>query len=269
MTPIIPLDAHAYYAGSNQESTMIQRAMNATVGEIVATDFRTASVFERFGIDFCCGGRRSLEDACRSVEADPAAVIRALDALPTAAAETEDVTRWPLTRLIDHIVSTHHAYVQSTSPTIGHYLAKLEEVHGARHPELHRVAAAFARLSGDLAQHMLKEEQVLFPYVRELVDHADQTFGAPRSPFGSVANPIRMMEREHREAADEVRIIRELTNGYTAPGDGCTTYAVCLAELAQFERDLHRHVHLENNVLFPRAVALENGSWSDRGYDRN
>jgi regulator of cell morphogenesis and NO signaling len=248
---------------------MMERAMNATVGEIVATDFRAASVFEQFGIDFCCGGRRSLEDACRSVEADPAAVVRALNALPSSAAATEDVTRWTLTRLIDHIVSTHHAYVRSISPTIGHYLAKLEEVHGARHPELHRVAAAFARLSGDLAQHMVKEEQVLFPYVRDLAGHADRPLGTLRNPFGSVANPIRMMEREHREAADELRIIRELTNGYTAPADGCTTYAVCLAELAQFERDLHRHVHLENNVLFPRAVALESRSALDTAYDRN
>ena len=227
---------------------MSQRLVNATVGEIVATDFRAAGVFERFGIDFCCGGRRSLEDACRSAEADPAAVIRALDALPSSAAEADDVMRWPLDQLVEHIVSTHH---------------------GGRHPELHRIAAVFAQVSADLTQHLLKEEQVLFPYVRDLVEHAGQPCGILRSPFGTVENPIRMMEREHREAADELRIIRELTNGYCAPADGCTTYAVCTAELAQFERDLHRHVHLENNVLFPRAVALERASWPDRTYDRN
>lgn len=248
---------------------MIERAMNATVGEIVATDFRAASVFEQFGIDFCCGGRRSLEDACRSVDADPAAVTRALDALPSSAAATEDVTRWPLSRLIDHIESTHHAYIRSVTPTIASYLAKLREVHGERHPELDRIAGVFARLSADLAQHMLKEEQILFPYVRDLVEHADQPRGILRSPFGTVENPIRMMEREHRDAGGDVRMIRELTRGYIAPDDGCTTFAVCMAELSRFERDLHRHVHLENNVLFPGAVALERKSLPGAADDRD
>jgi regulator of cell morphogenesis and NO signaling len=143
-------------------------------------------------------------------------------------------------------------------PTITHYLEKLVEVHGARHPELVRVSACFDRVSSDLGQHMLKEEQVLFPYVRDLAMTAagGRHF---RSPFGTVENPIRMMEREHREVADELRNIRELTDGYVAPEDGCTTYEACMAELARFERDLHRHVHLENNVLFPKAVALESG----------
>jgi regulator of cell morphogenesis and NO signaling len=244
---------------------MSDRAMHATVGEIVATDFRAAGVFERFGIDFCCGGRRSLEEACRSADADLAAVTDALDDLPPSSDEDDDVTRWPLDRLIERIESTHHAYIRSASPTIGNYLARLRDVHGARHPELHRVAALFDQLSVDLAQHLLKEEQVLFPYVRDLVDHAAQPCGVLQSPFGTVENPIRMMEREHREAADELRIIRELTNSYAAPADGCTMYIVCMLELARFERDLHRHVHLENNVLFPRAIELENGSRPDQG----
>jgi regulator of cell morphogenesis and NO signaling len=234
---------------------MNERLAMRTIGEIVATDFRAAAVFEEFGIDFCCGGRRHLDEACLSAAADPIDVARALEALPPVNDAKTDVTQWPLDRLIDYIVSTHHAYVRSSIPTIGRYLEKLIEVHGARHPELARVATYFERLSRDLGQHLLKEEQVLFPYVRELT----MTTAAGRlfSPFGTVENPIRMMEREHREAADDLRIIRELTNGYVAPADGCTTYVVCMAELERFECDLHRHVHLENNVLFPKAIALE------------
>jgi regulator of cell morphogenesis and NO signaling len=237
-------------------AVMIERLTTTTVGEIVAVDFRTAAVFERFGIDFCCGGRRSLTDACRTAAADPDAVVHALDALPPTVETEDDVTRWPLARLIDFIVSTHHAYVRSSMPTIARYLTKLEEVHGSRHPELSRVAVYFDQVRGDFEQHMLKEEQVLFPYVRELAERSDSC-GRTQSPFGTVENPIRMMEREHREAADALRMIRELTLGYTAPEDGCATYAVCMAELQRFERDLHRHVHLENNVLFPAAVEIE------------
>ena len=236
---------------------MNERLSTTTIGEIVATDFRAAAVFEQFGVDFCCGGRRSLDEACRSVAADPADVVRALEALSPVTDAEADVTEWPLDRLIDHIVSTHHAYVRSSMPAIRHYLAKLVEAHGARHPELLLITAHFDTVIRELGQHLLKEEQVLFPYVRDLVKSTDGGRHVP-SPFGSVENPIRMMEREHREAADELRIIRALTGGYVAPADGCATYEVCMAELDRFERDLHRHVHLENNVLFPKAVVLEN-----------
>ena len=233
-----------------------------TVGEIVASDFRAASVFEQFGIDFCCGGRRSIAEACQTAAVDPQVVSRALEALPPPEARDDaDVTRWPLDRLIDHIRSTHHAYVRSALPTIGRYLAKLVEVHGARHPELARVAQSFDQMGRDLLQHMLKEEHVLFPYIRELAVRPDD--GPIPSPFGTVENPIRMMEREHREAGDDLRLMRELTNGYTAPADGCTTYRVCFAELARFEQDLHRHVHLENNVLFPKAIEREHRVWRE------
>jgi regulator of cell morphogenesis and NO signaling len=235
---------------------MNERFETATVGEIVVADFRAAGAFEAFGIDFCCGGRRSLADACRTAGADPDAVIQTLEALPAARLDDDDVTRWGLDRLIDHIVSTHHAYVRSALPTIARYLAKLVEVHGGRHPELARVSAYFDQISADLGQHLLKEEQVLFPYIRDL-ENAQAGAGF-QSPFGTVENPIRMMEREHHEVANALRIIRELTNRYTAPADGCTTYKVCMAELEHFEHDLHRHVHLENNVLFPKAVAIEN-----------
>jgi regulator of cell morphogenesis and NO signaling len=222
----------------------------------VAADFRAAAVFETFGIDFCCSGRRTLADACQAAAADPDTVVRALDALPPAIETDDDAARWPIPRLIDFIVSTHHAYVRSAMPTIARHLGKLNEVHGSRHPELSRVAAYFDQVVSDLGQHMLKEEHVLFPYVRDLAECGDSC-GRSRSPFGTVANPIRMMEREHQEVGDAIRLIRELTRGYASPEDGCTTYAVCMAELQQFERDLHRHVHLENNVLFPAAVRIE------------
>jgi len=229
-----------------------------TVGEMVATDFRTAAVFEEFGIDLCCGGGRSLTDACRTAAADPDVVVRALEALPPSVGGEDDVTQWPIERLIDHIIDRHHGYVRSALPAITRDLAKLYEVHGARHPELTQVAAAFSGLRTDFEQHMMKEEHVLFPYVRDMATRAG-TCGRTQSPFGTVENPIRMMEREHREAAEAIETIRELTNGYETPEDGCTTYGVCMDEFARFELDLHRHVHLENNVLFPKAIALENG----------
>ena len=241
---------------------MSERLERATVGEIVATDYRAARIFEQFGIDFCCGGRRSLAEACASASVDPSALERALDALPTAAdsgdGDVDDVTRWAPDRIIDHVLATHHAYVRLALPAIAGYLTKLVDVHGSRHPELARIAMTFARLGQDLLQHMMKEERILFPYIRELALHPRRQ--AP-SPFGTVENPIRMMEREHREAGDEMRLIRELTGGYLPPADACATYRVCFDELATFERDLHRHVHLENNVLFPKAVELERETW--------
>ncbi|HWK09368.1 MAG TPA: iron-sulfur cluster repair di-iron protein [Vicinamibacterales bacterium] len=227
-----------------------------TIGEIVAGDFRAAGVFERFGIDFCCGGRRTISEACRTAAADPSAVKAALDALPAAGpSDDRDVTRWPLDRLADHIVNTHHAYVRAALPAIARHLAKIVEVHGARHPELPRIETAFTQIARDLLQHMLKEERVLFPYIRQLARHNSEM--RMPSPFGTVENPIRMMEREHRQAGDEMHLIRALTNGFVPPSTACATYRVTFDELALFERNLHRHVHLENNVLFPRAVDLE------------
>ena len=240
---------------------MTERLGTTTVGDFVAADFRTASVFEQFGIDYCCGGRRTLAEACRIGGADPDALVRALDALPPAGGHEDDVTQWSPERLIGYIVSTHHAYLRSALPAITGDLAALLEADRSRHPELSRVAAYFDQMHRDLAQHLLKEEQVLFPYVRDLATW-DASYARQGSPFGTVENPIRMMEREHRDATDALRTIRELTHGFTAPPDGGAAYIACMAELARFERDLHRHVHLENNVLFPKAVELEAGRFS-------
>jgi len=241
----------------NERLTMIR------IGEIVANDARAAAIFEELGIDFCCGGGRTLQDACRAAGVEFEEVARTLEELPAANDGETNVAGWPIGRLIDYIVSTHHVYVRSALPIIARHLETLVEAHGSRHPELVRVSACFDRVACDLEQHLLKEEQVLFPYVRELAATAVVDRHIP-SPFGSVENPIRMMEREHRDAGDAMRTIRELTNGFAAPEDGCATYALCMAELQRFESDLHEHVHLENNVLFPRAFALESGDRENR-----
>ena len=170
--------------------------MTTTIGDIVAADFRAAAVFQRFGIDFCCGGRRSFEEACEDAAVDPGEVRGEIDALPAAGREG-DVTGWPLDRLIDHILEVHHDYVRAALPTIAKYLTKLNAVHGSRHPELATVASHFARLRTELGQHMMKEEQVLFPYIRELLSTgvADRRNA---SPFGTIENPIRMIEPDEQ-----------------------------------------------------------------------
>ena len=232
---------------------MIQELETTRIGDIVAKDFRAAAVFQRFGIDFCCGGARSVNEACRKASIDPGAVVGALNALQPADESVDDASTWSLDLLVTHIVDTHHAYIRSSGPAISSYLEKLVKVHGARHPELSRVAATFNHIHQELMPHMMKEEHVLFPYVTELAKGVTSA----SSPFGTVENPIRMLEREHEEVGEAMRLIRELTNDFTPPSDGCTTYRVCFAELERFELDLHRHVHLENNVLFPKAVVLE------------
>jgi regulator of cell morphogenesis and NO signaling len=230
---------------------MTESFAERTVGEVVAQDWRTAAVFEQFGVDFCCGGRQTVAAACRVAGTNPATIEGAVSALPPQV-DGEDASTWAVDRLVDHIVLTHHAYVRTALPRIAAYLTRLVQVHGARHPELSETAAHVEAVGRDLLQHMMKEERVLFPYIRELA-----TPGRPQRPFGTVEAPIRMMEREHEEAGVVLQAIRALTNGYTPPADGCATYRTCLEELAHFERDLHRHVHLENNILFPKAVALE------------
>ena len=226
-----------------------------TVGDVVAADFRTAAIFQRFGIDFCCGGKRTLAAACRTATADPVVLCEALEALPPKGAAVDDLTLCPLNRLTAHIVSTHHTYIRTSGPAITRYLEKLVKVHGERHPELARIERTFGQMLRELEPHMMKEEHILFPYLEELARASPEQPAV--CPFGTVQNPIRMMEHEHEEAGAQMRLIRELTDDFRPPADGCTTYKVCFAELERFEADLHRHVHLENNVLFPKAVARE------------
>ena len=228
------------------------------IRDIVTADFRTAAVFHNHHIDFCCGGAQPLAEACRAVGAEPEAVIAELDRVvadPYSA--VPNFALWTPTELIDYIITKHHAYVRETLPTIAAHTDKIARVHGERHPELAEVARLFGAVEEDMTSHMWKEEQILFPFIAALATAAEHKRPAPAAPFGSVENPIRMMEMEHETAGGAMARIRELTHDYQEPADACTTYAITLKELEAFERDLHAHVHLENNVLFPRAIALQ------------
>jgi len=232
--------------------------LDMTIRDIVANDFRTAAVFQRHGIYFCCRGNRSIEDACRTIEASAEDVLREITAI-TATPPTMNVrfSNWDLSTLVSYIVGNHHAFVRQSMPILLTHTKKVAAVHGGDHPELVEVARLFADVAEEMTSHMMKEEQILFPYILDLEQASRGTVPLPTAPFGTVRKPIRMMEAEHEAAGDAMARIRALTSGYAVPDGACTTYRVCLQELEAFERDLHEHVHLENNILFPKAAELE------------
>jgi regulator of cell morphogenesis and NO signaling len=225
-----------------------------TLGEIVTRDFRAGAILDRYGLDFCCGGASTLEEGCLKQGVSLARVVSELEALDPESRETP--VQDPAA-LIDYIVSRHHGYVRDSLPLIRQHLAKVVAAHGSRHPELPFIEAQFSKMADELTLHMTKEERVLFPYISALAEASAHDAAPPPDMFGTVQNPIRMMEIEHEEAGESIRVIRELTHGYQPPRDACATYCLVLQELDAFEKDLHVHVHLENNVLFPRAVELE------------
>jgi regulator of cell morphogenesis and NO signaling len=228
-----------------------------TIRSIVADDFRAAAVFERHGVDFCCGGHRPVAEACSELGVDPAALARDLEtALAQASPDVPRFNIWDLDQLTGYIVANHHVYVRQAVDTLLAHTRKVADVHGENHPEVRAIADRFEALAAELASHMAREEQVLFPYINGLAQ-AQRGGPVPAAPFGSVDRPIRMMETEHESAGDAVASIRKLSGGYARPADACTTFRVTYQELHAFEADLHRHVHLENNILFPKALALE------------
>lgn len=228
-----------------------------TLGEIVTSDFRSAGIFESHGLDFCCGGKQTLGDACAAKNLNPDVVIGALRGLDAEVAERGDLSALEADALADYIVERHHAYVASAMPRIDAWAKKVASAHGARHPETLRIAEVFAAVRAELEQHMFKEEQILFPYVRQIASAARNTDGPAPSRFGTVRNPITMMETEHENAGRDLAELRRLSDDYTLPADACATFTALYQELIAFEHDLHMHIHLENNLLFPKAIALE------------
>ncbi|RAV30286.1 iron-sulfur cluster repair di-iron protein [Sinomicrobium soli] len=232
--------------------------INKQIGEFVAEDFRTAAVFSKYGIDFCCKGHRTIGEVCAKKGVDQQALLDDLGTVrDTVAEQVVDYKSWPLDLLADYIEKKHHRYVEETVPVLLQYLDKLRKVHGQRHPELLQVYGLFTETAGALSQHMKKEELVLFPFIRKMVK-AKQAGSVPeRAHFGSVENPIDTMKHEHDEEGTRFREIARITDRYTPPEDACKTYRVAYATLEAFEKDLHLHIHLENNILFPGAVKLQ------------
>lgn len=238
---------------------MNDQLMQKTIGELVAEDYRKAEIFKQNGIDFCCGGKKTVAEVCTQKGVNPAVIEEALQALDelTGGSQGPDVRRWGLPLLCDYIVDVHHSYIRERMPRILEYAQKVAKVHGHAWPENIAILNHFTALSHEMNEHMAKEEQVLFPWIKHLDKARMEGNPPPEFPAGSLQFPVNMLETEHETAGDTMRIIAELSNNYTPPESACNTYRVLYALLEEFENDLHRHVHLENNILFPRALELE------------
>lgn len=228
-----------------------------TIGEIVAADFRTAKVFENHGIDFCCGGKVALKTVCTEKGFDPAVIARELGAMQHEPLErSHNYSAWALPFLADYIVNTHHVYLKENDEQIVTYARKIAGVHGAHHPEVIQIAYIFEKIAADMVDHLKEEEEILFPTIKKL--EAARIAGT--TPDAKERDTIRVsllrLQREHEDIGDAVHSIRHLSKNYTIPGDACNTFTVTYQKLKEFEDDLHKHVHLENNILFPKAAEL-------------
>ena len=231
-----------------------------TVREVAARVPESTRLFESLKIDYCCGGNRPLTEACVSAGVEVDDVMEMLSTLGKSGASesaTVDFQKLSLTELITHILETHHVFTKSEMERIKALVEKVIGAHGANHRELLKVGELFQQLCADLKPHMFKEEQVLFPYIVAVVHAKTQGQPVPFATFGTMKNPIGMMMMEHDTAGDILRQLRALTSDYKVPSDGCISYQSLYQALEGFEKDLHQHIHLENNVLFPQAVEME------------
>ena len=231
-----------------------------TVREVAIELPQATRLFEKFKIDYCCGGNQPLADACASAGVDVDNVMEMLAEVTQFTSQDEGKLEFQnasLTELIAHILDTHHVFTKSEMDRLQLLADKVLAAHGGNHPELVHMDELFTRLCADLKPHMFKEEQILFPYIVALAEAADQNRPVPFAPFGTVNNPIRMMMREHDTAGEILRELRALTSDYKVPADACISYKTLYQALENFEKDLHQHIHLENNILFPKALELE------------
>ena len=231
-----------------------------TVRELALEHPSATRVFEKLGIDYCCGGKQSLEQACRAANLPVDQVQDSLEMAEQTTRATQKIHDWqrePLGDLVTHIKTTHHQYTREEIARLVPLLERVCAVHGKNHPELQHIRASFAGLAQELTMHMMKEEVVLFPYIVRMEESVLQHEPVLPPPFGSVQNPVSMMEQEHESAGNALRAMRKASDGYTLPADACISYQTLYKALTEFEADLHEHIHLENNILFPRAIAME------------
>jgi regulator of cell morphogenesis and NO signaling len=228
-----------------------------SLAQIVNENHKTAYVFEKYHLDFCCKGKRLLQQACEEIKVPVEQVIADLENVTSDSNISVDFDKMSLTQLANYIVLTHHDYVKRELPLIYSYLQKVVSRHGDSHPELLAVFNAFGELKLDMSEHMEKEETILFPRIM-MVELYSQDNSEVQMNRSYLESPITIMEQEHENAGDLLSQIRELTNNYSLPGDACTTYRLSFAALQAFEMDMHQHIHLENNILFPKAIKVFN-----------
>lgn len=230
-----------------------------TIAQCVANNYQTATVFKKHKIDFCCGGKISISEACQKNKVDEEPLLQELNEVTQQKSQEDAAETYELDKLAKYIVEKHHTYVRQRIPEIEPFLDKVVRVHGEKHPELKKVQENFQAVKEELLNHMQKEEKVLFPYIEQMMEAKKNNTQLEPSFFGTIKNPINMMEMEHESAGNAFKEIREITNDLTPPDSACNTYRVTFSLLDEFENDLHRHIHLENNVLFPKSIMVETG----------
>jgi regulator of cell morphogenesis and NO signaling len=236
---------------------MMQLQENRTVRELVSTNPAAARILEKFGIDYCCGGERSLAEACSVAKIRMEEVADALERPQSQSGEPDWQTA-SLAELARYIVEKHHGFTRQEIQRLIPLVAKVLSVHGANHVELEQIQSLFRGLAEEMTMHMMKEEHMLFPYIEQLELAVNRGCQLAPPMFGTVQNPVRMMMMEHDSAGQVLHKMREITKGYALPAEACMSYRMLYSALQEFEADLHQHIHLENNILFPRAIALEN-----------
>jgi len=228
-----------------------------TVAQYVTENIKTAHIFKKHGIDFCCGGAITVEKACIKNNVDQDALEKELSEIDKVRDIIEDYDKWDLKFLIIYIENVHHTYVRENLPLISQYVNKVAKVHGHHYKEVVEINQLFHDVANELLAHMQKEEQILFPFIKQLAEANKEGRTGITPPFGTVNNPIRMMESEHESAGNIFKEIDRLSNHYTPPPEACNTFRALYAKLEEFEQDLHKHIHLENNILHPKAIKLE------------